>query len=251
MRFLQGIGAACVGVGIVGAAVVACSSDSTPASGSNKDGGSSGTSGSAPAVDGTLGGTWDVVATGDDQSQGTGTVTLSSTALLVKVGSTSLDYSVSGSSAKLKYSIGDESADISVEHTDKTFDTGAILLPLGGDWTFTDRSKCDATVGTDSTFLCEDVDFPDPWPNPREGVNYQGHRTKTADSSFGDLGGSWTFGTTDDPDNCEVSFTGKKVHLQCMSLRRLTGAVDITFSDDFKSLSGNTSGDIELSGQKK
>lgn len=262
MRFLQGCGAGGIGIviasAVVGAAVVACSSDSTPATGSHKDGGSSGTSGSSgssgsPAVDGTLGGTWDVIATADDQSQSTGTVSIATTALSVKVGGTTLSYRVNGASATLNYIFVDVIEGIAVTHTDKAFDTGVFLLPLGGDWTFKNgKTTCTSLIGTDSVFTCDGhADFPDPFPNPRASVAYAGKRTKTADSSFGELGGEWSFGTVDDPDGCEASFSGKKVHLQCTSIERLNGAIDITFSDDFTSLSGNTSGDFELTGQKK
>jgi hypothetical protein len=235
--------------------IAACSSESTTGVGSGGKGSSS--SGTVPSGSG-LTGTWDLVSSGGGKSQGTGTLALSADTLDLTLGSALLVYKINGTSATLTFQqrAGAETETLSVARTNAAFDTGALPLPLGGTWSVTQSTTpgagCTGTIGTDSQAQCTHADLPDPFPNPVSGVIYTGKRTATGTSVFGDLGGEWRFASTEGTDGCTAKFNGSQVALNCDSnIGHLAGGVTLTFTADFKSVSGTTTQGAEVSGHKR
>lgn len=250
---MKRLGGAWLGFLLFSCAVVGCSSGST----GTTSGGTSGTSGnsSGGASGGGLTGTWDLVATSKGESQGTGSLTMSATSMDLTLGSARLTYTVAGDSVSMVWQENGNNDNLTVKRTTAAFDTGAIPLSLGGSWTVTEAiapgSQCAGSVGTDSLVHCENADLPSVFPNPKDGQAYQGKRTQASASIFGDLGGEWTFNASGASEGCKATFAGSTVLLQCESAGRLNGSVNLTFSSDVTSVSGSTTGGIELSAKKR
>lgn len=241
------------GVVLFSCVVLGCSSGSTGTTSGGTSGSSGGSSGGAGGK--ALTGTWDLVATSNGKSQGTGTLTMSATSMDLTLGGTRLTYTVAGDSVTMVWQAEGSTDNLTVQRTNAAFDTGALPLSLGGSWTVTEAaapgSQCAGTVGTDSLVHCEKVDLPTPFPNPRDGQAYSGKRTQTSTSVFGDLGGEWTFSASGQSQGCKATFAGSTVLLQCNTSGRLDGSVNLTFSSDLTSVSGSTDHGIELSAKKR
>ena len=125
---------------------------------------------------------------------------------------------------------------------------GAIPLPLTGGLRI-DSGRADTFC--QSTFVdgsiqasCGDIDgFSYLMPGSARGGTASGVRVSQSASSFGDLGGTWTFGLSGG-GNCTASFVRATVTASCLHADTHTGSFTIAF--DGNRASGSTSEGIEF-----
>jgi hypothetical protein len=207
-----------------------------------------------------IAGTWDFTAAEPGQTAATGTVVLSSSELTVTSGSSSLSYTANGNALAVALTTtGAPTTQVAVVNTPGSFNTGAIPLSLGGNWTFSDPTasspgNCTVSVGEGAgTATCQghfgghgglEFDF------TSGGGTVVGNFTRqsTGTSIFGDLSGTWS-ASGGGSGSCTVTFAGSTFSTTCSNMGQLDGTLSLTFNGD--SASGTTSGGVELSAHQQ
>ncbi len=213
--------------------------------------------GPTPTPDGTssLSGIWDVTAD-QDGNQSKARIELSEKKLLITDGSGgTFEFAIDSSGALAGSFVEEKNDDPETfvgDHEGNAFSFGAGLLPIGGSWTFTGDEKghsddaCRFTLGNGSlTASCDDVHIGFHVRNK----SVTGTRTKTAESIFGDLGGTWTVEDDKDGRSCTFTFEGKTFESRCAK-GDFAGTTSLTFEET--TLTGSSSsGSVEISGVKR
>ncbi len=231
-------------------ALVGCGSSTTTGTGGT--GGTGSTSSD-------LSGNWDLIASSNGRTS-TGSVVLSSTQLVVTIGSDVLSYKVNGSALTATWTDGNGFSSIPLTRKPNATSVsyGAIPLALDGTWSFGDDGQGSPQIiapivtGGVSAAILDYVSLPDPLPQPEPGEVYLGLRTSPSDSIFGDLGGEWTLSAADESPGCVVSFEGSTFIASCDDDESdLRGDVQLTFDSTLSTASGTSSGNVELSAKRR
>jgi hypothetical protein len=191
----------------------------------------------------TLTGTWDLSA-----SSGVGALTLSSSRLQVSMGGAVFDLQL-GSAPTLAWTDKSGTLAITTTQIPATLDFGVWPFGLGGDWTFAAKgATCAGSIRADSaTGSCANAGRP-PSPLPSLNRHVTAHRTATADSIFGALGGTWSI-TDDSSGSCSVNFVGATLTASCKGGNSSVGGITVTFSEGLAS--GTTDSGAEFTARRR
>lgn len=144
-----------------------------------------------------------------------------------------------------------EDSRLEVERTEEaSFGLGIFPIALGGKWSVRgvgELSGCSFELTDDSSTMgCGNVRGPN-WMTNVARRSMVGQRNSRLDSSFGDLGGQWTFSGSPGT-KCMLTVEGSTISGVCDSLANGRESFEVSFDGDYASGSG--SNDFEFSAHR-
>jgi hypothetical protein len=204
---------------------------------------SDGTSSTHPSD--SLAGTWDIIS-----SSSTGTFTWNGSHVSIVYSGVTASATLSGDKGTGTWQ-DHSSSGITIQHSG-AINLGVIPFNLGGSWMFTSTKvpdkNCSANVLADA--------FSNTCTDPQEHFYLGGgailaamtaHRTKRADSIFGELGGTWIWEAG--VDRCEASFNGGNITATCTSDGEFADTLSVTVTKDF--ISGSVGSGFEFTARRR
>jgi hypothetical protein len=191
--------------------------------------------------DGSLEGTWDVIATHPDGAQGLVTVEVNDSAVFVRseVGDGTL-LDVGDRAALMLDLASSKSGRLDSLHARRTAsparDVGVLPLDVSGDWTFGER--CSSRLDDELSLKCGEAPGAPAFANGAT----TGRQVTTAASQFGSLGGQWSFQLP--AGQCDATLQGDTLNASCSGTRGLDGTLSVQWGQG--KLSGTLGNGIEF-----
>lgn len=203
--------------------------------------GSGSTAGGGVASDGSLQGTWDVIATQPDGAQGLVTVEVNDSAVFVRseVGDGTL-LDVGDRAALMLDLASSKSGRLDSLHAQRTSaptrDVGVLPFDVSGSWTL--GKTCWSHFDNELALTCGEAPAA---PAFAKGET-TGKQVTTAASQFGSLGGQWSFQLP--AGQCEATLQGDTLNASCSGTRGLDGNLSVQWGQG--KLSGTLGNGIEF-----
>ena len=214
-------------------------------------GGDAGDAATTPTSD--LTGTWDVVGAVGGDTPKTGSIILGRDRLVVSFGEGSLAFSTTTGSPVLSWTEATFVEPLGFAQAPSSVTLGILPLPLGGHVDITDPARPAVSCSGDLSATSITAGCVGTRPSTLREVpplndRIVGTRTSVLASSFGELGGTWTFDNTSG-SHCDTTFSGNTVTMALSSKGKADGTLTIVFKDGIAS--GSTDHGLELTARRR